>query len=116
MSFGFQRRFGTTIIAPAVVNSSLSGMDTKRMSEVHSDSDRQYTSAPPNRPAGELSRLPHTYSLHLEDLNVFHCVVKLVVCAVKEIQKLRFNDFKYSFYLVSLLLRAAGAEASTWPV
>ncbi len=61
------------------------------MSEVQSDSDGQYTSAPPNRPVGELSGLPQTTSLHLEDLSVFHWVVELVV---KEIHKLRFNDFK----------------------
>ena len=79
--------------APAVVNRS-SGMDIKRISEVESDSDGQYTRASPNKPVGKLSRLPHTTSLHLEDLSVFHWVVDLVVCAVKEIHKLRFNDFK----------------------
>ena len=52
------------------------------------------TSALSNRPIGELSRLPHTTSLHLEDFRVLHWVVELAVCAVKEIHKLRFNHLK----------------------
>ena len=78
--------------APAIVNSSLSGMDTKRMSEVRSDSDGQYASAPPNRRFGVLSGLPHT-RLHPENVSLL-LVVKQVVCVVKEIHKSRFNDFK----------------------
>ncbi len=45
-------------------------------------------------------------------------MLELVVCAVKEIHKLRFNDFKSVFLLLgeSPLLRAAGAESFAWPV
>ena len=75
--------------APAIVKSSLSVMDTNRMSEVRTDSDGQ---ACPNRRFGELSRLLHTTGLR--DLSVFRWVVKMVVCTMKEIHKSRFNGFK----------------------
>jgi hypothetical protein len=65
--------------APAIVKSSLSGMDTK-MSEVQTHTDGQYSSAAPNRPVGELNRLPHTTSLRLGDFSVFYRVAELVVC------------------------------------
>ena len=61
--------------APAIINSSLSGMTTNKMSKVRSDSDGQYTSAPPNRCFGDLSRLPNTTSIHTENFNVFRTVV-----------------------------------------
>ena len=84
-------------------------MDTRKTSEVQSDSDGQYTSAPPNRLVGELSGMPHTTSLYRE--TSVSSMVKLVVCAVKETYKSRFNDFKFIRFLMSLpdLLRVAGA-------
>jgi hypothetical protein len=80
------------------------------MSEAQSDLDGQV------HLIRELIRLPPNFTSKTS-WSVFHCVAELVVCAINEIHKLRSNDVKHIF-LVSLLdlMRAAGTEASAWPV